>query len=108
MAIPTRQAPAAFSESSRLPIWWSSEVAVYAVDGTTTPLSSPPRQDFSVRVSDVQIAKGRIAFTATFTDRASHLWQGQDWVVVGTDDSPWRLPYRFGTAEFHLSLCPLV
>ena len=100
VAIPTRQAPAAFSESSRLPIWWSSEVAVYAVDGTTTPLSSPPRQDFSIRVSDVQIAKGRIAFTATFTDRASHLWQGQDWVVVETDDSPWRLPYRFGTATY--------
>ena len=43
---------------------------------------------------------GRVAFTATFTDRASDRWRGQDWVVVATDDSPWNLPYQFGTASF--------
>ena len=43
---------------------------------------------------------GHIAFTATFTDRASDQWQGQDWVVVATDDSPWNFPYRFNTASF--------
>ena len=46
------------------------------------------------------IADGLIAFTATFTDRSTDSWSGQDWVVVATDDSPWRLPYRFGTVEF--------
>ena len=60
----------------------------------------PPPRDFSIHLSDVRIADGLIAFTATFTDRSTDSWRGQDWVVVGTDDSPWRLPYRFGTVEF--------
>ena len=60
----------------------------------------PPPRDFSIRLSDVRVADGRIAFTATFTDRSTDSWSGQDWVVVATDDSPWNLPYRFGTATF--------
>ena len=60
----------------------------------------PPPRHFSVRLSDVRTVGGHIAFTATFTDRATDLWSGQDWVVVATDDSLWRLPYRFGTANY--------
>ena len=97
---PARMAPAAMEVASRQPVWWNDEVAVYASAGWIAPIMDPPRKDFSVVLSDVRVADARIAFTATFTDRATERWQGQDWVVVATDDSPWRLPYRFGTAEF--------
>ena len=100
VVMPARMAPSAFPPTVRDPIWWNHEVAVYAPDGALAPIMDPPPQHFSVRLSDVQRADRRIAFTATFTDRATDLWRGQDWVVVATDDSPWRLPYRFGTAKF--------
>ena len=48
----------------------------------------------------MRVADGRIGFTTTFTDRATESWSGQDWVVVETDDSPWRLPYRFETHTY--------
>ena len=97
---PARMAPAAMDAASRRPVWWNDEVAVYAPAGRIAPIMDPPRKDFSVVLSDVRVADARIAFTATFTDRATERWQGQDWVVAATDDSPWQLPYRFGTAEF--------
>ena len=99
VALPARMASSAFDPALRRPLWWNREVAIYATDVTSTPLMRPPPRDFSIHLSDVRIADGLIAFTATFTDRSTDSWSGQDWVVVATDDSPWRLPYRFGTVR---------
>ena len=100
VVVPARLAPSVFEVDRRRPVWWNEEAAVYAPTGAIRPIVDPPRTDLSVVLADVRTADTRIAFTATFTDRATERWQGQDWVVVRTDDSPWRLPYRFGTAEF--------
>ena len=35
---------------------------------------------------------GRIAFAATFDDRAPEQWTGQDWIVIARDNSPLGLP----------------
>ena len=37
----------------------------------------------------------RLAFTATFSDRAPDLWRGQDWLVVPVDHSSWAFPGKF-------------
>ena len=100
LATPTRLAPSALSEEARQPVWWNPEISVYSLDGNAAPVRPAPPRDFSVQLSDVQVADGRIGFTATFTDRAADRWQGQDWVVVETDASPWRLPYRFETRTY--------
>ncbi len=100
VVVPARLAPSVFEVGRRRPVWWNEEAAVYAPTGAIRPILDPPRMDLSVVLADVRAADTRIAFKATFTDRATERWQGQDWVVVRTDDSPWRLPYRFGTAEF--------
>ena len=100
VAMPTTLAPSALSEGSRQPVWWNPEISVYSLDGNAAPVMPAPPRDFSVEISDVSVEDGRIGFTATFTDRAPDRWQGQDWVVVETDDSPWRLPYRFRTGTY--------
>ena len=35
---------------------------------------------------------GRIAFTATFDNRAPDRWSGQDWIVIATEAPPWNIP----------------
>ncbi len=100
VAVPARLAPSALPEDARQPVWWNREFAVYTSDGSVIPVTPLPPRDFSIQLADVHMTDGHIAFTAIFTDRASDRWQGQDWVVVATDDSPWNLPYRFGTATF--------
>ncbi|MCY3748831.1 MAG: hypothetical protein OXG64_05995 [Chloroflexi bacterium] len=97
LATPAQLAPSAFPANARRPMWWNRDLAVYAAEGDPVPLLPPPPVDFSIQLSDVAMADGRIAFTATFTDRATDLWHGQDWVVVATDASRWRFPYRFDT-----------
>ena len=80
--------------ASRQPIWWNDETAVYAINGAVDPIM-PPRDKplpFSVRVSDVSEADGRIAFTATFDDRGPDQWTSQDWVLIATRTPPWNLP----------------
>ena len=100
VVLPARMAPSAFDPAARRPLWWNGQVAIYAAQSIGPPLMRPPPRDFSVRVSDVRANDGHVAFTATFTDRATDLWSGQDWVVVATDTSPWRLPFRFGTVNY--------
>ena len=84
--------PAALPPDKRRPIWWNTSLAVYAPFGGFQPITSPPPHHFSVELSDVRIADKRIAFTTTFTDRASDRWTGQGWLVTSVDDSPWALP----------------
>ena len=91
---PAQFVPWMFPPASRQPIWWNDETAVYALDGAVDPIT-PPRAEpfpFSVRVSDARAADGRIAFTATFDDRAADRWTSQDWVLIATQAPPWNLP----------------
>ena len=101
VALPARMAPSAFTPGLRRPVWWNEDVAVYALSEAVAPLTEAPPAHFSIDLSDVQLTPERMRFTAAFTDRAANRWQGQDWVVVATDDSPWRLPYRFDTVSFN-------
>ena len=93
---PAQFVPWMFPAASRQPIWWNDKTAVYALDGAVDPIVPPPPWvepfPFSVRMSDVSEADGRIAFTATFDDRAPDQWSGQDWVVIARDNSPLGLP----------------
>lgn len=41
----------------------------------------------------------RLGFTVVFTNRASHQWQGQDWIVAPIDESGWDLPAGFESDE---------
>ena len=88
--------PWMFPPTSRQPIWWNDETAVYALDGAVDPIMPSPSWTeplpFTVRVSDVSEADGRIAFTATFDDRAPGQWSGQDWIVTATETPPWDIP----------------
>ncbi len=92
---PAQFSPWMFPPAARPPIWWNDETAVYALDGTVEPIMQPPRDEpfpFSISLSDVRAADGRIAFTATFDDRAPDQWSGQDWIMIATETRPWRLP----------------
>ena len=88
--------PWMFPTASRQPIWWDDVTAVYALDGAVDPIMPPPPRaeplPFSVRVSDASEADGRIAFTATFDDRASDQWTSQDWILIATKAPPWHIP----------------
>ena len=87
--------PWMFPPASRQPIWHNEETAVYALDGAVDPIMPPPRAEpfpFTVEVSDVRTADGRITFTATFDDRAPDQWSGQDWIVIAIDNTPLGLP----------------
>ncbi len=92
-------APAAFAPDARRPIWWNNSLAVYAPSGGIEPITGPPPRHFSVELSDLRRVDERIAFTTTFTDRASDRWTGQDWVVISVEDSPWGFPDRSRTSR---------
>ena len=92
---PAQFAPWMFPPGSRQPIWWNDETAVYALDGAVEPITPPLWAEplpFSVQLSDVHETDGRIAFNATFNDRAAGRWASQDWVLVATEAPPWNLP----------------
>ena len=92
---PAQFAPWMFPPGSRQPIWWNDETAVYALDGAVEPITPPLWAEplpFGVQLSDVHETDGRIAFTATFNDRAAGRWTSQDWVLVATEAPPWNLP----------------
>ena len=90
-----RLAPSAFAPGSRTPIWWNDEIAVYAPQGAVEPIMPPRTPLLSVRLSSVRVDDGRLAFTVTLSDRAADRWDGQDWLVVATDASPWQFPRDF-------------
>ncbi|MCY4107623.1 MAG: hypothetical protein OXG11_01175, partial [Chloroflexi bacterium] len=101
---PAQFSPWMFPAASRQPIWWNDETAVYALDEAVDPIRPPPPWaeplPFGVRVSEVSEADGRIAFTATFDDRAPDQWTGQDWVIVEIQSPPWNLPKQvFGNGS---------
>ncbi len=91
--------PWMFPPAGRRPIWWDDEIAVYAPDGAVEPIMSawpdPEPPPIEVELTDVRANDGRIAFTATFQNRAPEQWTGQDWVVVAGDTTPWAIPQRF-------------
>ena len=88
----SRLAPSVFAPAMRRPIWWNDGITVYAPTAAIKPIMDPPPSHFSANVSDVRMVDGRIAFTATFIDRATDLWSGQDWLVISADHSRWALP----------------
>ena len=90
-----RLAPSALAPEARQPIWWNEEIAVYTPTGAIEPIMAPPPGHFSVSLSDVRPADGRLAFTARFIDRATGRWKGQDWLIVAGDASQWAFPYEF-------------
>lgn len=94
----TRLAPSAFPTSAaRAPVWGNDEIAVYAPGGAIGPLAPARVPTFNIRLSGVQVDGGRIAFTATFADRAPERWTAQDWQVVPMDTAaPWAFPQMFG------------
>ena len=94
---PAEFVPWMFPPALRRPVWWNDETAVYALDGAVDPIMPPPPWSelfpFDVRLSDVRtVDGGRIAFTATFDDRAPDQWSGQDWIVIATEAPPWDIP----------------
>ena len=100
-----RLAPSTFPPGQRTPIWWNSEIAVYAPDGAIAQIRPPPEPLFSVRLSNVEVDGARIAFTATMMDRAAGRWTGHDWMVTAADKSPWRLPrYFHSNGQHHVEI----
>ncbi len=89
---PVRMAPSVFEHDVRRPILWNDEIAVYSPNGAVEPVMDPPPQPFSVRLSDPQVMRGRLAFSAELTDQTGVGWTGQDWLVVPADASPWAFP----------------
>ena len=101
VVLPRDKEPWMFAPSVRTAIWWNDDVAVYAPSGAippimgvpptvTPPAANPP--PVLVDVTDVTVADGRIAFTATFDERDPELWTSQDWVIYAGDRSPWAIP----------------
>ena len=106
---PAQFSPWMFPAASRQPIWWNDETAVYALDGAVDPIRPPPPWaeplPFGIRVSEVSEADGRIAFTATFDDRAPDQWTGQDWVIVEIQSPPRNLPKQvFGNGSAAIAM----
>ena len=97
-----RLAPSVLAPEAREPVWWNDETAIYSVSGTMRPIVPPPSRPFSVRLSGVQVEVERIRFTATFIDRASRQWTGQDWLILAVDNTPWPLPTEFEADEHTL------
>ena len=98
MITPVDFLPWVLPPAVRQPIWWNEETAVYSLDGAVEPIMPPPPWaeplPFSVRVSEVHEADGRIAFTATFDDDGPDQWTSQDWVMIATQGPLWDLPKK--------------
>ena len=101
--LPVKLDPWMFPSANRQPIWWNHEVAVYAPNGAVAPVMPSPPEDepppVRVRVSDVQMVDGRVAFALTVDDHSPDRWTGQDWVLIRVDESPWSIPRHLDGRE---------
>ncbi len=103
LVMSARLAPSALAPEARDPIWWNAEMAIYSVSRAVSPIVPLPVRPFRIRIADVQVAVERIVFSATFVDRASRQWTGQDWLILAVDDTPWPLPKEFEADEHTLA-----
>ena len=92
VVVSTRMTPSMLTSSARHPIWWNSELAVYALGDDAEPIAAPSGPFFGVNVTEFQAADGRISFTVVFSDYDPDQWRGQDWLVTATDSSDWAFP----------------
>lgn len=88
----SRLAPSVFAPESREPVWWNEDGALYAPAGALTATTNPRPRPFSVQLSVTDAMDGQLAFTASFNNRASTGWTGQDWVVMHADGTPMPFP----------------
>lgn len=91
---PLHRAPSAFPFSARQPVWWNKNLAIYAPGNVIRPILPPPSQGFEVQIEKLDVTEDYITFSATFTNRSSEYWTGQDWLVTLADASPWAIPLR--------------
>lgn len=87
------------------PIWWNHAAIAYATaPGVGAAIDPPPQPEsnFVARISGVGQTSNRLAFTATFVDRAPTQWTGQDWLVIEVDSSPLALPTRYAADGYAL------
>jgi hypothetical protein len=101
VVLPIDATPWMFQPSARSPIWWGDGIAVYAPNDAVERIMDAPvlpdlrRKDpppVLLEVTDETIADGRITFVASFAERASGEWTGQDWVILEGDRSLWAIP----------------
>lgn len=90
-----RDRPGPYSLRFARPIWWNGSAIAYATKPSSIPTIDPPPQpdaQFTIHLSEVRQSNDRITFSATFSDRASTAWTGQDWLLISGRDLPWALP----------------
>ena len=101
VVLPTNAFPWMFEASARIPVWWRDNVAVYAPNGAAPRIMEAPADPIAapgdpppvqLEVTGVTVADDRLEFVATFEERSSQGWTGQDWVVIKGDRSPWAIP----------------
>ncbi len=85
-------------------IWWNDAAVAYASSPDAAAIAPPPQPEsnFAVRISDVRRTVNQLAFAATFMDRASDRWTGQDWLLIEVDSSPWSLPRSYAPDGYAL------
>ena len=93
----SRLAPSAFALEGREPVWWNEDSALYSPSRALAPSALSPPRLFSVQLSNAAATHGRLTFTATFSNRTTGGWSGQDWVVIPADAAPWNLPSTWPT-----------
>ena len=93
----SRLAPSAFAPEEREPVWWNEDATLYSPSRALAPNTSSPPRSFSVQLSNVAATDGVLTFTATFSNRTTEGWSGQDWVVVPAVAAPWPLPRNWST-----------
>lgn len=92
-----------FPPDGRRPVWRNDDMAAYAPTGVLAPIVAPgPPPDappITVRVSELRVDDGRIAFTVAFDEHAPDRWTSQDWIAVKLDPGPLKLPAGFRNGD---------